>query len=510
MFSNVIKQIEVSRIQVDRSNRQRTDLTFDSILQLAISIGKSQWISPILVDEETHYIVAGERRLTAVKALRAAVEGDYSGFSNPDSAREELFPVCTCQVDSWKNWTKIPAQLGRGLTNADTIMYEFIENAQRQDLTWQDRAQAIYKLHTLCLRASVDTEETWTITHTARMLNIHKTTVTRNLTVWRVYADETASDEIKRLIMDSNTLQSAAQNIERFVSRREEGLGVVLLPADYTSTKQKAESSIYNKPGPAPKTDVNKQKIEGISDWIVDEEDTKEDPISSNVLLNADFNQWAAEYNGEPFNFLHCDFPYGININEGVISVSARTAQLGHYDDSPEVYWELLNTLKTYQDKLIAPKAHIMFWFSQNFRRETEDFFLQMGGTVQAFLMIWNANVGITPDPQRYGARTYETAMCITFGDRKIVSPKDLSISCSRGVSQRIHRSQKPNTVLDHFFEMFVDESSRVLDPTAGSGSSLISALARNAKSVLGIEKDPEIYKNACKYIDVMGKGVKL
>lgn len=508
MFSNVIKQIEVSLIKVDRSDRQRTELTFDSILPLAVSIGRSQWISPILIDEETHYIIAGERRLTAVKALRAAVEGDYSGFSNPNSAREELFPVCTCQIDSWKNWTKIPAQLGKGLTQTDTMMYEFIENAQRQDLTWQDRARAIYNLHTLCLRASADSDEIWTIAHTARTLNVHKTTVTKNLQVWRVYADETASEDIKRLILDSSTLQSAAQNIDRFVSRREEGLGVVLLPANHAEPKPKSQSTIYIKPGPAPSVDVNKAKIESISDWIEDE--SSGETISDKILINADFNEWAGSYEGEPFNFLHCDFPYGININEGNRSVSSRTAQLGHYDDSPEVYWQLLNTLKTHQEKLIAPQAHIMFWFSQNFRRETEDFFLQMGGNVQAFLMIWNTGLGITPDPQRYGARTYETAMCISFGDRKVVGPKDLSFTYSRGVNQRIHRSQKPTQVLEHFFEMFVDGSSRMLDPTAGSGSSLISALSRSAKTVFGLEKDPEIYANACKYIDAMGKGVKI
>src|SRR5574343_270566 len=147
MFSNLIRQINIESIIVDRATRQRSDLTFDSVLSLAVSIGRSQWISPILVDEETNYLVAGERRLNAVKALAGAVNGDYSGFTNPLAAREALFPVCTCHIDSWQQWTKIPAQLGRHFTPADLAMYEFIENAQRQDLPWQDRAKAIYDIH---------------------------------------------------------------------------------------------------------------------------------------------------------------------------------------------------------------------------------------------------------------------------------------------------------------------------------------------------------------------------
>ncbi len=165
MFSNVTKQINIDSILMNRVDRQRSELTFDSILSLAASIGRSQWISPILVDSDTHYLIAGERRLTAVKALRAAMKGDYSSFTNPTEARETLFPVCTCQVDSWDQWNKIPAQLGSNFTSVDLAAYEFIENAQRQDLPWQDRAKAIYDIH--AKGCSQDKE--WTAVHTSSL-----------------------------------------------------------------------------------------------------------------------------------------------------------------------------------------------------------------------------------------------------------------------------------------------------------------------------------------------------
>jgi DNA modification methylase len=141
-----------------------------------------------------------------------------------------------------------------------------------------------------------------------------------------------------------------------------------------------------------------------------------------------------------------------------------------------------------------------MFWFSQNLRRETEDFFTALGGFVQPYLMIWHcgANDGIVPDAQRYGRRTYETAMLITFGDRKIVVPRALSVEASRESTTRIHRSQKPLRVLSHFFEMFVDDSTIMLDPTAGSATSLIAAKDAKAKRIVGLEIDPEAYKAAC------------
>jgi hypothetical protein len=496
MFKNTIKQVSIDSILIDREGRQRSELTFDSVLSLAASIGRSQWISPILIDEETNYLVAGERRLTAVKALRAAMKGDYSSFSNQIEARDVLFPVCTCQIDSWAEWDKIPAQLGAKFTPTDLAMYEFIENAQRKDLPWQDRAKAIYDIHVKGLSQAKD----WTAVQTAALIDVHKATVQESLRVWRMYADEDTDEELKLIVKESPTLKSAAQTIERFTSRR--GLDVSLISGGATAPKPKAEQPLYNKPGPAPLTG-------GCKSYKQDYEEPEESCLSDEIIFNQDFTTWAPSYAGEPFNFLHCDFPYGISFNTGEYTSGINNTIMGDYDDSSDAYWKLLNCLRD-NNHIIAPQAHIMFWFSQNFRRETEDFFTAMSGVVQPFLMIWHCQDGIVPDPQRYGRRTYETAMLITFGDRKIVAPRALSVAGPREASSRIHRSQKPLSILTHYFEMFVDNSSNVLDPTCGSGTSLIVANRLKAKQIVGLEIDPSIYANSCNYINSMSTIIAL
>ncbi len=502
MFSNVIHQVDVDSILIDRANRQRSVITPESVLSLAVSIGQSQWISPILIDEDTHYLIAGERRLMSVKVLRAAMKGDYSAFADPDSAREALFLVCTCQRDSWKQWNKIPAQLGKNLTPTDLMMFEFIENAHRQDLCWQDKAKAIYGVHCQGLSG----EETWTATHTANILGIGLKTVQAHLRVWRVYCDEDVHLAVKAIVEESPSINSAIQSLERYTSRRETGHGVSLVSGGVSTPKPKLETSLRPKPGPAKGTDVY------LSEAREEELETDEDNYfassppsdhAARLLINADFVKWADTYNDEPFNFIHCDFPYGIDFNVGEYTSQVRNTTLGDYDDSADTYWRLLKALNANKSQLIAPQAHIMFWFSQNLRRETEDFFKQMGGFVQPFLMIWHCDdSGFVPDPQRYGRRTYETAMLVTFGDRKIIAPRALSIANSRNAKTRIHRSQKPIGVLEHFFGMFVDDSSVMLDPTAGSGTSLIVAENLEARRVVGLEMDKEIYKNSCAYIN--------
>jgi hypothetical protein len=203
-----------------------------------------------------------------------------------------------------------------------------------------------------------------------------------------------------------------------------------------------------------------------------------------------------------------------VNFNTGEQARSVATVLAGEYDDSPEVYWSLLNTLATYQEAIIAPSSHLMFWFSQNLRAETEAFFTEHfpNAKLQSHLLIWHCSDGdgIVPDPQRYGRRTYETAMVLSFGDRKIVSPRALSFSAPRGSATRVHRSQKPLAMLDHFFSMFVDDSSTMLDPTAGSGSSLLAARSLRAKVTLGLEMDPNIYEKSVAFINQRSESVGL
>lgn len=507
MFSNRIQLVPKDELQVDRDSRQRTDLTQDSILDLAYSIGQNQWISPLLVNEENNFIIAGERRFTAICALAAAVNGDYSGFSDENAARTTLFPVCTCKVDSWHNWTRVPVQYGRNLTERDIAVYEFIENVQREDLSWQDRAKAIYTIHAYGLQQ----DSNWSQVKTAQMIGAAPPTIATNLKVWRTYEENQDDTDIRQVFAEANSLRSAAQALDRFFSRRETD------PISLTNkpNKVQANPSSAKRPGPAPGTDAQTEAFD-LPDWAEDKEETESQMPESpahRLLLNKDFTTWAATYSDEPFNFIHCDFPYGISFNKGEQAQSVSNTLHGEYDDSEEVYWKLLETLAEHRHKLVAESAHIMFWFSQNLRRETEDFFINaLGATIQSHLLIWHCSDqdGIVPDTQRYGRRTYETALVASFGDRKIVAPRALSFSAPRGARTRVHRSQKSLQMLEHFFSMFVDSSSRVLDPTAGSGTSLLAAQSCRASHILGLETDPKIYINACDYINDRLGGVSL
>jgi hypothetical protein len=219
-------------------------------------------------------------------------------------------------------------------------------------------------------------------------------------------------------------------------------------------------------------------------------------PTDIPILLE-DFTKWAPIYQGPKFNFIHCDFPYGIDFDKGGDMSGKNSMSL--YKDSPDIYWDLCHVLCQNLDNIMSTSGHLMFWYSMHYHQETLDFFAKHAPSLvfNPFPLIWmkSDNVGLLPDPKRGPRRIYETCLIASREDRPIV--KAVSNAYSAPTDRQYHPSTKPEPVLRYFFQMFVDQSTRVLDPTCGSGSSLRAAESMGAESVLGFEREPEHHESA-------------
>ena len=67
--------------------------------------------------------------------------------------------------------------------------------------------------------------------------------------------------------------------------------------------------------------------------------------------------------------------------------------------------------------------------------------------------------------------------------------------------SEKIHPTQKPVKLLEQLIEIFTDEGDVVIDPCAGSGSTLIAAENLNRKAH-GFEIKKDFHTAACKWIE--------
>lgn len=417
MTSGLFTSTPIETITINRADRQRRELR--GIDELAESIHRLGLIHPIVIDTDG-VLVAGERRLTAVKSL---------------------------------GWTHIPTQLSTDLDPRTHHAIELEENVKRQDITWQERALAMDKY----LEIRREQEGSMSQAAVATELGLSKMDVGRNLAV----AEALKSGDER--VAKADKFSTAVNIVERTNSRK---------AANAIDAVEARVAQVIALPDEAP-TSTSK---------VV-------------PLLNEDFHEWAAAYTGQPFNFLHCDFPYGVGMHK---SDQGAGQEFGEYADDPDVFWKLLNTLDMSMSNVVAESAHLMFWFSMDYYSETKKILEKMGWKINPFPLIWlkSDNTGIIPDANRGPRRIYETAFFGSRGDRKIVQAKSNAFAYP-GREKSIHMNEKPVAMLKHFMEMFTDEYSFVLDPTAGSANALKAATVLGAGRVLGLERDPEFFQRS-------------
>jgi ParB family chromosome partitioning protein len=355
---------------------------------------------------------------------------------------------------------KIPCRYYEDLTDTQTKLIELEENLKRSDLPWRDQVSAIVKLHELyrCLQPK------WTQGATARAAGLNDTIVSQALRIYESF--------------DSPKIAHAAGISAAFniLSRQDDRAA-----GDAMSEIMEAGAKFFDEPKPVIVDGVEQPPV--VEPYVP--------PSSDASILLADFLDWAPSYDGQKFNFIHCDFPYGINFNTGPQSGRDKWTT---YQDDPEIYWRLIRALCANLDRLMAHEGHLMFWFSMEHYTQTLETFAKLAPSLafDRFPLVWikTDNVGVLPDPKRGPRRIYETALIASREDRLIV--KAVSNAYGAQTDKRLHPSTKPEPVLRHFFEMFCDASTRMLDPTCGSGSSLRAAESLGAKHTLGLELSEE------------------
>lgn len=429
------KSVPISSITTKRHERQRKELA--GLEELADSIRRTGLINPVCVDTNL-ILIAGERRLTACR--------DILGWT--------AIPVYISAVDS--NESEVDARL-----------IELEENVARVDLHWKDKCFAVADFHQLnCTR-----NPGWTMEKSGQLLSLSQNVVSRYCAVARAIE---AGDP---LVCAADKYSVALNIVERKAERA--AANETNMMADMLSHGTSVQKTALSPEGSLETTNIPAEE------YFI--------PSAVAPFIHTDFNDYLLT-STEQFNFIHCDFPYGINAGS---HKSGAADKFGGYADSEDVYWQLINTLLRAMQFHVAPSAHLMFWYSMNFHTRTIEALERMGWKVNPFPLIWykSDNSGILPDPKRGPRRNYETALLCSRGDRPVVQP--VSNVFAGPNTKSIHMSEKPEPMLRHFFRMFVDSSTRMLDPTMGSGNAVVVAEDMGAKSVLGLERDLDFYNNA-------------
>jgi hypothetical protein len=360
----------------------------------------------------------------------------------------------------------ILCRFAQDLSEIEEQIIELEENIKRKDLPWPDLVAAVSRVHSLHLALDPD----WTQQQTGEVLSLTQGHISMYLKI----APEMADDRVN----GAATVRSAHEVLLR---REQRAMGDALQELLDTPDSPTVTSATVNFSGvlTTPGGLTVQQAGEPFRPpSIIPPEDS---------ILNRSFLEWAPLYSGPKFSFIHCDFPYGIEFASGPQGLGAESTV---YQDSKDIYKNLLECLCKNLDRLMSVSGHMMFWYSAKQQQLTLESFARLAPSLSfsVFPLIWfkSDNAGIASDPRHGPRHVYETCLFATRGKRPII--KVASDAYSAPTDKRLHASCKPEPMLKHFMQMVVDEHSTMLDPTCGSASSLRAAESLGARYVLGLE----------------------
>ncbi len=419
----------------------------------------------------------------------------------------------------------IPVRYVEDLPRSELRMLELEENLRRSELPWRDECLAMAELHALWKAEASERGLEWTykqseerlgtgykvavILRVARELAAANPRLAAATNIRAAYNictrldERTAEAVLEDIGYATSELTGFSEALDEIASEQESSDGGVEGHAAHSGSEEiRGSRGTEWKAGSSPAIAGSGNKALARQAGI--ESGPSEAVRRTAVLpsvLHCDFLQWARTYAGPRFNFVHCDFPYGKGIFRGEWGGSGDSEF--QYEDTDEVYWRLVECLCEHRERLLTPSAHLMFWLDADIQRqhETIERFRELAPDLifQPRALVWlkSDNVGIAPDPQRGPRWITEIALMASRGDRKLLQP--LANGYPAPTARHLHPSTKPEPMLRHFFRMFVDSTTRMLDPTCGGGSSLRAAESLGAASVLGLEKDEGYAASAAK-----------
>lgn len=379
-------------------------------------------------------LVAGERRLKAILYLWQFGEKLRCGTN----VFEEGQIPCIYQGD---------------LDPLSAFEMELEENLQRDDLTWQERAQATSQLaslrHQQAAREGVPPPTIAEITEEVRGTRggSHQDDTRKELIVARFLEDKDISE---------------AKNVDdafKILKRKEAEQKNIQLAAEIGKTFSK---------------DIHR-------------------------LVNDDCKDWLAKCPPDTFDIILTDPPYGMNADEFGDSNGIGGIQGAHnYNDSYESWKKLMMNVCPELFRCAKPQAHAYLFCDLDNFHELRGMMQLAGWKVFRTPIIWHKpNAVRAPWPTTGPWRRYELILYAVKGEKAVVRLFSDVVSYPSD-SNLGHHAQKPIAIYQDLLHRSCRPGDAVLDPFCGSGT-IFPACHELKLRATGVEMSPGAYGLAAK-----------
>jgi site-specific DNA-methyltransferase (adenine-specific) len=444
------ERITITDIVIGEKHRMRK--FFGNIEELAASLARFGLLTPIVLDSENN-LIAGHRRILAAKFL---------GWKDIIYRRmDALDPITRSEL-------------------------ELEENIRRKDLEWQEEVVGLYRLYQAKQARygekgnPLSENGGYGIEEAARELDRATGSVSMDLALAK------ALQEFPELIEEKT--KSAA--FKRFRRMKETALRTEL-----AKRKQEVDHGSYSETEEEDDGDTPEQE----APTFVRQQIRKAVWKGIGLFYHADARDVLRSLPAESIDLIVTDPPYGIGLyREGAAMSSSKFAETqgAMYDDDPKTIMDMLDETFMHAARLLKGDGHAYIFFHMT---RYEPVFLMLRrhfGDCEPTPLIWLKQTTGIGDPTRSWIYTYEPCFWVNRG-RGLVKPQPFNVLKYDTVSKKIHSVEKPVALMRHLIEASAVKGEVVLDPFAGSGSTLVAAAQLGCRFI-GVEKHGDFWRSAC------------
>lgn len=445
------RRVYVPVTQIIEGSRVRAD--YGDLKDLAQSISDHGLIHPIVVDLN-YNLVAGGRRLRATR----------------DVLKQNDIAITFIEVADDATLRRLEAE----------------ENVRRKEMTWQERVRSVRLVHQHQALKAALTGTAWTQTMTGELLG-------------RGYSQGSVSLTLLiAALLDKNDKE--INDCENFT----EALKVCLKRKEDEANAAIAKATIGPGSGQSNRTSDILSTVDGDSFFATGQSapngptvdlaqrpsipelpgDVKLEPFTvplSSMLHRADAIEWLKAQSAESFDHCITDPPYAIDMgmiqqDGGGMDVSSTSVE---HDVIPNI--KLLQDFVVEAYRVLKDKSFLVVWCDYDMWDLLTGCALDVGFKVQRWPLSWIKTHPCQNMAAQYNfTKNVEIAMVCRKGNATLVTPQTSCYwqgSITNEKETLGHPFTKPKALWTWLYSAVAIRGQRVLDPFAGSGSSIIAAI---------------------------------
>lgn len=228
--------------------------------------------------------------------------------------------------------------------------------------------------------------------------------------------------------------------------------------------------------------------------------------VDTRCLVNGDSKVEMKKVASNSVDLVFTDPPFAIALDKGFKSADAWAGKV--YDDEPEHVMNTISMVVKECYRVLKDDRHMYIWFGVQHYEYVLKMLVDVGFNVNPVPNVWVKTGGGGAGGSEYAyASNYEVFFLCMKGRRPLnkLGQSNVWIEPRVAPQRKVHPTEKPTTLIRKIIEQSTQAGELVIDPFAGSSSTLIAAFECN-RQAFGIELDKEYYGQGVLKLEKMMK----